>query len=82
MALTAKKQKKIYHWIYGADDKFNKVFTDLCIQYFVVFCFALMFDRVAEMMSWRYQPELGYGQVAICIGCIVQMVRYSRMIKR
>ncbi len=82
MALTEKKRKKLTRWIGGADEKFNLVFVDLCIQYFVVMCLTIFFDKIAKTMLWNYQKGFGYAQGIVVIVCIIQIGRYARRVKK
>lgn len=82
MPFTEKRKKKLTRWIGGSDDKFNMIFIELCIQYFILFCIALSFDRIAKALTWRYNEGFGPGQIILAVICIVQMARYARKVKK
>ena len=86
MALTGKKQKKLGRWIRNTEDKFNLIVTDKVIEYFVLLCFVLLFDRIADMFRLfafiNYHKGVGALQIGVAVVCIIQMVRYTRRIKK
>lgn len=74
MALTEKQRKKLNRRLMSQDEKLSLLFKILSIQYFVLFCAALMWDIVAKRLSLQYQPGISYGQIAVAGFFLVQCV--------
>jgi hypothetical protein len=74
MALTEKQRKKLNRRLMTQDEKLSLLFKILSIQYFVLFCAALMWDIVAKHLSLQYQPGISYGQISVSAFFLVQCI--------
>ena len=81
MSITEKKRKKLTKWVLGARTKQNAILTDIMIQYFIIFCIAIFWDKICWQLQIKHDAGFGWIQILVCIGCIAQMYRYGLMIK-
>lgn len=79
MALNSKQQKKFRRWQNETEKKTEMIVESIVFQYFGVFCFALLWDRIASSLHLRHNADLGFGQVIVCLICLVQMIRWWRV---
>jgi len=77
-----RNRKKHQQFISRSNDRFNMIFLELCIQWFIIFCVVMLWDRICQMMLWHYNPGIGPGQVIVAIISGAQVVRYARHVKR
>lgn len=80
MGITTKFRKKLTRTLEELEKKSDATIKGIILQYVVILVLSLAFDLIANAVAIQYQPGIGYEQIGVAVICVVQIVRYWRML--
>lgn len=81
MALTEKQRKKLTRFVKSAEDRLKDLMIEQAIQYFILFCIILMWDKIATILYIRHSPGISVLQILGASICLFQTIRFARKAK-
>lgn len=80
MGITTKFRKKLTRTLEELEMKTQETIKGIILQYVVILALSLTFDFIANAVAIQYQPGLGYEQIGVAVVCLIQIIRYWRML--